>query len=517
MSQRSERIAALLAFSHLQGAVEAAVEHFRAAGFDEGAAASHAQGTLRQLARALSGPASVPPPLAIVGTTCAGKSSLVNALLGVDLAPVDTRELSAGVLSIRHGVGETRTWTHGTPSDEAMGGLARHAAPEDAGLHIEALLHARRIERAAGGQPKRLPPAVDVEADLTSLAQLLGLPSPAGLEVRDLPGLRTVDDEANARTITKSARDAVVVVVTSYTAVHASEEQDHLGELLREARTPGRDGPAPLLLLNRADERAPTDSPSLEALASQQADQWSASLGVRVEPIVTSSQLLRVGAALRAPPPTDPVRAAEQGEWARQLGERPLKRLGALAKSDRRRVRAIWDGAEDGEPLRLEDRAWLAAACLAASGGDALSRGLRERLLAGARPSPLHHFLREAAHRGGQARPLAVQRRAARAVSVALAAVMYADGEAHPRELRMVARLSRDYCERFAPDTQPPEPGPQAPAWPEVQAALGAVQWTSAEARWVRRACELVMAADTIQRPQERDALARIDVWLRRG
>lgn len=517
MSRRSEHIASVLAYSHLHAAVEAAVDHFRAAGFDEGAAASHAEGTLRLLARELLCPPLVPPPIALVGTTSAGKSSLVNALLGADLAPVDTRELSAGLLVVRHGLGDTRAWVHGAPHDEALSGLTSHARPAGAGLHIASLLHALRLGRQEATSEHRAPPSVDVDTDLTSLARLLGLSTPAGLELRDLPGLRTTDDEANAQTIARGARGAICVIVSSYTAVHATEEQDRLGELLATSRSSGPPAPAPVLLLNRADERSPTDEPSLTALASQQGAQWSERLGVELDAIVTSSQLLRVAAALSAPPPTDPQEATAQRAWAQQLGARALARLGDLAQPERRRARALWDRAEDGEALPLDERAWLADVCLTASGGRALASALRARLQASASPSPLQHLLREAAQRGGSARPLELQRRAATAVSAALAAIMHADGEAHARERRMVARLSRDYCERFAPDTQPPEPEESAPGWEAVEAALRGVQWTSAETRWLRRSCELVMAADTIQRPQEREALARIDGCLPRA
>ena len=40
--------------------------------------------------------------IATIGTTSAGKSTLVNALIGHKLAPMDSAELSAGVLHLKH-------------------------------------------------------------------------------------------------------------------------------------------------------------------------------------------------------------------------------------------------------------------------------------------------------------------------------------------------------------------------------------------------------------------------------
>ncbi len=41
--------------------------------------------------------------LATIGTTSSGKSTLVNALIGRKIAPIESEEMSAGVLLLKHG------------------------------------------------------------------------------------------------------------------------------------------------------------------------------------------------------------------------------------------------------------------------------------------------------------------------------------------------------------------------------------------------------------------------------
>jgi hypothetical protein len=169
---------------------------------------------------------------------------------------------------------------------------------------------------------------------------------------------------------------------------------------------------------------------------------------------------------------------------------------------------------EDRIALSSSDRLWLGALCLKAGGGFALRDALRSRLEAEQRVSPLHYFFREIAQRGQVGRKIGTQRRFVAAVVLALSAIMYADDEVHENEHRLVARLSRDYCDRFAPDVQPPEPG--SVGWSEVESRIRALQWTEAETRWLLEACELVMAADSIQRERERDILQRLMACIRR-
>ncbi|MFS8880137.1 dynamin family protein, partial [Synechococcus sp. H55.11] len=63
--------------------------------------------------------------IATIGTTSSGKSTIVNALIGRKIAPIEAQEMSAGILRIRHGERsklvihntEGATWECGTWED----------------------------------------------------------------------------------------------------------------------------------------------------------------------------------------------------------------------------------------------------------------------------------------------------------------------------------------------------------------------------------------------------------------
>ena len=486
-------------------ALEEALQQFTSAGFDYMTATLHAQGALRKLARELLSAQSVPAPLAFVGMTSAGKSSLINTLIGAQVAPADTRELSAGVLTCQHTLSGTYTYLHGTPEDDSMSGLLHHSSISDANLYLSTHLHKRRIRRGQTGATRDEMPRVSVDLDLSKLADFLEVDEAWGLTVRDLPGLRMVDDEMSAAAMREGLDGSICMVVLNYAAIYAREQQQAIAEMLRDQRSK-LSGP-PILILNRVDLRTLTDQKSPQDVADERASVWSEWLEERVTCLPISSNLLSAARLLVSAPRADALAVQEQVQ-AKDLGRTALETLGKLDRKTRRRVRELWDEIEDGEGLSPEDARWLGALCMNASGGSALQEQLSTRIVKSMSDSTLTTRLQEISQREYARPSIERQRRATNAVVHVLAGMMYSDDEAHVLEQRLISLLSRDYCTRFAPDSQPPELTEVTVE--DALQPLQEVEWTHSEARWVLDACELIMAADTLARESELDYLSRV-------
>jgi hypothetical protein len=137
--------------------------------------------------------------LATTGTTSSGKSALVNLLCGAEIMPVAFDEMSAGVVSIRHGPGRTLTvqqtkeaaWECGTWS-----GLSDEEIYQCL-LGVMRAYHRCREHLGDNGGNHTLPacPRFDLEypTRIGSHPELLDLPGCCRFRILDLPGLKVFD------------------------------------------------------------------------------------------------------------------------------------------------------------------------------------------------------------------------------------------------------------------------------------------------------------------------------------
>jgi len=203
--------------------------------------------------------------LATVGTTSAGKSTLLNGLMGRRLCPMDNQEMSAGLLTIT----QATAWNLQIKNGPAPS----FAEATEEGVY--ALLHERmrlavhaRKERREDATRADAPPFAEyrVRAPLFPgqpshvFQQSVG--EDIGLTLFDLPGLRKVDDLENLEIIQRQVRRSFSLVTINYTALHSREERH---ELLKEVRETVQNLRTPLSLvifvLNRVDERTSEDHP----------------------------------------------------------------------------------------------------------------------------------------------------------------------------------------------------------------------------------------------------------------
>ncbi|MHC5769039.1 MAG: dynamin family protein [Nostoc sp.] len=197
--------------------------------------------------------------IATIGTTSSGKSTIVNALIGRKIAPIEAGEMSGGVLTLKHSL-EQRLIIAQT--DDAVWDTGEWTGLSDEDLYqrIRTVMHSYHDVRK-----KRECVAPQITACIPLLpacdTSLLGLPQGIGVELIDLPGLKSVQDRTNLATIQKQVNKAFSLVALDYLQV----DDDHRKRLLEELKKvveylQGRTD-SMIFILNRVDQRGADDLP----------------------------------------------------------------------------------------------------------------------------------------------------------------------------------------------------------------------------------------------------------------
>lgn len=197
--------------------------------------------------------------IATIGTTSSGKSTIVNALIGRKIAPIEAGEMSGGVLTLKHSL-EQRLVIAETEDAVWDSGEWPGLSDEDLYQRIRTVMHSYHDVRK-----KREYVAPQITAYVPLLpacdASLLGLPQGIGVELIDLPGLKSVQDRTNLATIQKQVNKAFSLVALDYMQV----DDDHRKRLLEELKKvveylQGRTD-SMIFILNRVDQRGADDLP----------------------------------------------------------------------------------------------------------------------------------------------------------------------------------------------------------------------------------------------------------------
>lgn len=200
-----------------------------------------------------------------MATTSAGKSTLVNAMIGRRLAPLSAAEMSAGILRFVHQPFEVSVYISATdgadwpighwpedaekPNDEQIYNLIRNQIM----VKYHDLKRVRRISM----------PHVTVKAPLLPGAwqRLLGLPDSISFEVVDLPGLNSTNsDDANLALIQQQNADAFRLMVLDYTQTDDNKRDALLKNMTDVVRDMGGRPDAILFVLNKFNLRDAADS-----------------------------------------------------------------------------------------------------------------------------------------------------------------------------------------------------------------------------------------------------------------
>lgn len=166
--------------------------------------------------------------LAVAGTTSAGKSALVNLLIGAEILPTAVEEMSAGVAMIRHGahrrlvIPETggATWQTGIWEDEA------DLTPDAIRERLDTTMKKYRALEDAGQQPEPVRFEIDWPTRLGKQAADYGLPKGVRLTLLDLPGRKSIDDTRNVPVINQYVQKAFCIIAFNAAETdHEKQEQ----------------------------------------------------------------------------------------------------------------------------------------------------------------------------------------------------------------------------------------------------------------------------------------------------
>lgn len=196
--------------------------------------------------------------IATLGTTSSGKSTIVNALIGRKIAPIEAGEMSGGVLTIQHSQEqkliiektEDAVWDTG----ESTG------SDEDLYQRISSVMRSYNDERK---NREYVAPQITAHVPLLPAcdASLLGLPNGIGVELIDLPGLKSVQDRTNLATIQKQVNKAFSLVALDYMQVDDKHRKCLLEELKKVVEYLQGRTDSMIFILNRVDQRGADDLP----------------------------------------------------------------------------------------------------------------------------------------------------------------------------------------------------------------------------------------------------------------
>ena len=201
--------------------------------------------------------------IATLGTTSSGKSTIVNALIGRKIAPIEAGEMSGGVLTIQHSQ-EQKLIIEKT-EDAAWDTGESTGSDEDLYERISSVMRSYNDERK---NREYVAPQIAAHVPLLPAcdASLLGLPNGIAVELIDLPGLKSVQDRTNLATIQKQVNKAFSLVALDYMQVDDDHRKRLLEELKKVAECLQGRTDSIIFILNRVDQRGTDDLPLLERI-----------------------------------------------------------------------------------------------------------------------------------------------------------------------------------------------------------------------------------------------------------
>jgi GTPase SAR1 family protein len=325
--------------------------------------------------------------IATIGTTSSGKSTIINALIGRKVAPMEADEMSAGILTlsssdeskmiieeVEGAVWETGEWVG--------------VSDEDLYTHIRDRVMLPYHEKR---KLKELPaPQITVLGSLLPVddPSLLNLPSGVNIEFVDLPGLKSVQDRTNLKVIQKRVNKAFSLVALDYGQVDEQHRRQLLEELKKVVSYLQGRTDSMIFILNRVDLRNSVDLPLEERIAKLQVEIQDILSLPKLPDIIPFSSLLLYYAqsawGTKSLSESSSVAPDKRSQLLKYMfadcsgiikqytqGNRPLKNW----------FRDIEDSLEDGEAVDDEAMRQILQYALSWSGGEEFWACLRDRLL----------------------------------------------------------------------------------------------------------------------------------------
>ena len=188
--------------------------------------------------------------IAMVGTTTAGKSTIVNGLIGRRVAPMEKKEMSAGILTLTDSTCKSIT-VHPTTNSRWSTGTITDLPDEEIYSQIE-FIYEKYHDNAA----KVSAPIIDVTGPIEwqQNRSILELPSNLNIEFIDLPGIKTINDSKNLEVIQKILSKAFCIVAMDFNDVDPIRIQRLLEEVKDVVKAANNNTEFLLFILNKVDD-----------------------------------------------------------------------------------------------------------------------------------------------------------------------------------------------------------------------------------------------------------------------
>jgi GTPase SAR1 family protein len=324
--------------------------------------------------------------IATIGTTSSGKSTIINALIGRKVAPMEADEMSAGILTLSSS-NESKMIIEEVEGSVWETGEWVGVGDEDLYTHIRDRVMRPYHEKR---KLKELPaPQITVLGSLLPVddPSLLNLPSGVNIEFVDLPGLKSVQDRTNLKVIQKRVNKAFSLVALDYGQVDEQHRKELLGELKKVVKYLQGRTDSMIFILNRVDLRNRGDLPLDERIAKLQLEiQKILSLPKPPDIIPFSSLLLyyaQCAWGTNSQSEASQISANKRSQFLKDMFADCAGTIKQRTQGNRHLrnwFRNIEDGLEEGQSIDDETMRQILQYALDWSGGDQFWSCLRERL-----------------------------------------------------------------------------------------------------------------------------------------
>lgn len=196
--------------------------------------------------------------IATIGTTSSGKSTIVNALIGRKIAPIEAGEMSGGILTVRHSK-EFKLLIEETEGAQWLTGEWKGISDKE--IYARIRNGVMFPYHQARQQQELIAPRVTASVPILPAEDpnLLGLPEGIGIEFIDLPGLKSIQDRDNLKVIQQQVHKAFCLVALDYLQVDDRHRQRLLEELKKVVEYLQGRTDSMIFILNRVDQRGQDD------------------------------------------------------------------------------------------------------------------------------------------------------------------------------------------------------------------------------------------------------------------
>lgn len=206
--------------------------------------------------------------IATVGTTSSGKSTILNAMIGRDIAPSDVDEMSAGILTFTPSETENKLIISPSPEGYWPGRSYNNMSDDEMNKKIYEVFKVYKEKKVN----KRICTAPQIEVRGTFLwnkyQESFGLPSEVKFRFIDLPGLRKEKgDQKNLKVIQDVIGDVkpLCILVMDYSRLADPEALEVLlGELSETVKNLSGSTDSIIFLLNKVDTHTEGGATTIE-------------------------------------------------------------------------------------------------------------------------------------------------------------------------------------------------------------------------------------------------------------